>query len=90
MSELLVWGIVIAVNLPVFIVYGRFMYGSRRDFLEAVRATMKPGMFSLVDGTYYDDLMKELKLVFYFATCGGLLALEYEFILAPWLLAGGD
>jgi hypothetical protein len=87
MNALLVWAILITMNIPVFIAYGKLMYGARKDFLQALRVSIRPGFHSLVDGTWFDDLMVELKLSFFILSCAALLAAEYTFIVAPFFIS---
>lgn len=85
MNASIVWAILIVVNLPLFILYGKLLYGHRKQFLDALRVSIKPGFHSLVDGTWFDDFVTELKLVFFIISCSGIVAAEYYFIVAPVL-----
>ena len=81
------WGAALAVlNVPLFLLYGRLMFGGLQGFIDAVVFWFKPDLWSWFDDEYLEDLWAEIRLTVFFATCGGLLFAEYFFIVAPYIL----
>lgn len=86
MTAYLPWAVLAAVNLPIFIVLGKWIFGDFRGFLDAIYFWFKPDLWSFFQGQLGEDWWAELKLGFFISVCGGTLAAEYHFIVAPFIL----
>ena len=68
------------VNIPLYLLIGKILFGSWTDFGEAVRFWFTPDIFSMFRGEYMDDWAAELKLGLFIVVCGGCVYAEYLLI----------
>ena len=80
MSQIRVWGILVACNIPVYFGWGWVLFRTWGDFWEAVVFWIKPELWSWAEGEYWDDVWAEAKLTIWFFAPIGLMRLEL------WLL----
>ncbi|MBI5091501.1 MAG: hypothetical protein HZB26_03555 [Candidatus Hydrogenedentes bacterium] len=90
MGPYLPWVILTLVNVPIFILYGKLLFDDFQGFLDAIYFWIKPDFVSLFDGQLTEDWWAELKLGLFVATCGALVAAEYHFVVAPYILGIAD
>ncbi len=64
------------VNIPVYYFLYRMLYRDAQEFLDAIRFWVKPDLWSLLDGEYWDDLWAEMKLGVFVAGCSGAVMAE--------------
>lgn len=72
--------ILIAVNLPVYIVLGRLFFGSWSGFLRVLRFWLTPNIISWFRGEYWQDVAAELLFGVYLLCCAGVVFGEYWLI----------
>lgn len=80
MSQIRLWGILFACNIPVYFGWGWVLFRTWGDFWEAVVFWIKPELWSWAEGEYWDDVYAEAKLAIWFFAPIGLMRLEL------WLL----
>ena len=68
------------VNIPIYVLIGKVIFGCWSDFLEAVKFWLTPDSLSMFRGEYTDDIWAELKLGFLIGVCGACVYFEYLFI----------
>ena len=59
------------VNIPVYYLLFRVLYRDMQEFIDAVWFWLKPDLWSLLDGEYWDDFWAEMKLGMFVAACSG-------------------
>ncbi len=57
------WVILMVVNIPIFVVIGRVLFGSWADFGEALRFWITPDILSALRGEWGEDRIAEFKLL---------------------------
>ena len=72
------------LNIPLYLWLGRAIFGGWQGFFDAVVFWFKPDFWSLLRGEWTEDMWAELKLGFFLALCGGLVAGECV-VLRPLL-----
>jgi hypothetical protein len=73
--------IVLIVNIPLFFVIGRYLFFHDWDeFGEAIFFWFKPDLWSMMDGTFWEDWMAEMKLGLLGALVIGMGFAEYHFL----------
>jgi hypothetical protein len=83
------WGVLIAVNIPVFIGLGKLMFGSWGDFWECVTFWVQPGSISAMLGELDKDAWAEVKLLLFVVLCGALIGIEHLVLVEiGWAGAG--
>lgn len=61
--------ILLIVNIPIFLMLGKFFFGGWDEFGEAVCYWFKPDIWSLFQGEHWDDMWAELKLGLFVLCC---------------------
>ena len=84
MSEYVPWIILSVVNIPVFVLYGKLLFGGCQEFLEAIVFWIRPDLWSAVSGELFEDWWAEFKLGLFVVSCVGTVAAEYHFIVGPY------
>jgi hypothetical protein len=74
------WLLMLALNSPVYLLWGWVLFRHWDEFWEAIVFWLKPDFWSLLDGEYLDDIYAEAKLAIWFFLPIGLIRLEL------WLL----
>lgn len=77
-------GGLLAVNAPLFVLFGRLLFGNVQEFLDAVVFWFKPDPWSLFDGEYWEDIWAEMKLGAFVAACSLAIGAEYQ-LVSTWL-----
>jgi hypothetical protein len=72
--------VLIVVDIPIFFLLGKVIFGSWAGFVECIYYEMVPDIWSLIKGDYHADFVAELKLSLWIAGCVGLVLGEL------WLL----
>ena len=72
--------VLIAVNLPVYVVLGRLFFGSWGDFLRVLRFWFTPNIISWFRGEYWEDRAAELLFGVYLLCCAVVVFGEYRLI----------
>lgn len=79
------WFVLCAVfDVPVFLLLGWILFGDWDGFKEALWYHVKPDLFSLLDGTYFEDWWAELRFGTFALVCLGVLGAEFV-----WCVLGG-
>ncbi|MDP6470357.1 MAG: hypothetical protein QGI81_05085 [Pseudomonadales bacterium] len=73
------------VNIPVYVLIGKGIFGSWGDFWDAVAFWFTPDLISAFRGEYMDDWWGELKLSFFLIACGVCVYGEYLLIAKYFL-----
>lgn len=81
------WIILLVANLPVYIGLGWLIFDSWEGFFEAIKFWLKPDLFSMFDGSYWDDVGAEFKLFGWVAMCAVMVAAEH-WALQKWVFTG--
>jgi hypothetical protein len=81
-SQFIAMGVLALLNIPVYVLVGRLFFPSLQDFLDAVFFWLKPDLWSLFDGSFWDDWIAEMKLGIWAMACLGLVGAEF-FLLWP-------
>ena len=74
-------GVLALVNIPIYILLAQVIFGSWGDFLEAVRFTLQPDIWSLFKGEYWADWSAELHMSAFLIVCALTVAAEYALIM---------
>lgn len=70
--------ILVLVHLPLYFLWGWVLFRSWSAFWEAVCFLIKPELWSLFNGEYWDDLWAEAKLSLWFLAPTVLLVFEMK------------
>ncbi len=54
--------LIVALNVPVFVLWGWVLFRTWENLWEAIRFLFKPDSWSFIDGEYWDDWKAEFKL----------------------------
>ena len=65
------WFTCVAVCIPLYYLYWRFIFGSWDDFLEVLRYWFQPNLLSLFRGEFGEDFHATLKMSFFLILSGG-------------------
>lgn len=84
--SLTAWIILGVVNIPLYLLVGRFFFKDWDSFGEAIYYWFKPDILSWFDGEHTDDFFAELKLGLFIAACGGLVWVEATRLVEPYIL----
>ncbi len=76
------WLVMLALNIPVYFLWGWVLFHDWASFWEAIVFWVKPDLWSAFDGEYWDDVWAEAKLGLWFLLPTGLVQFEI------WLLRG--
>ena len=76
MSGWKLWLLMFALNIPVYFIWGWILFRRWADFWEAIVFWLKPELWSLLDGEYWDDVWAEAKLAIWLLLPIGLILLE--------------
>ncbi len=68
------------IDIPLFILIGKLMFGSWEDFWEAIKFWLTPDIWSAFSGEYWEDRWAEMKLGFFILLCGGCVVGEIVLI----------
>jgi hypothetical protein len=68
------------VNIPLYLVIGKVLFGGWVEFLDAVKFWFTPDVFSLFRGEYADDFWAELKIGLFVVLCGACVFGEFRLI----------
>jgi hypothetical protein len=79
------WALLAMANTPIYLLWGRALFGGWSGFGEALEYSIKPDILSWIQGNGLDDLWAEVKLIFFILTSAGLLGLEY-YLLRVYIL----
>ena len=71
-----IWLLLFLLHLPVYFLWGWFLFRSWGDFWDAIVFWFQPDWWSMLDGEYLDDLYAESKLALWFILPIGLIRLE--------------
>ncbi len=63
------WIILGIVNIPLYFAIAWTIFGTREDFIEAIRFLVTPDMLSLFRGEYMEDRWETIKLLFWAVSC---------------------
>ena len=74
-------GVLAVVNIPVYIIFAQLIFGSWGDFMEAVRLTLQPEIWSLLKGEYWKDWSAELHMSILLIVCVVTVAAEYALVM---------
>lgn len=74
------WIILIAANLPIYILIGWVFFQSWEGFLESLYYLIKPDLWSWISGEGVDDLWAELRIFVFVFVCGGVIWGEHRLI----------
>ncbi|MBU1625795.1 hypothetical protein KKB18_00320 [bacterium] len=77
MPSVIIIPILAVVNIPLYILAGKLIFGDWDSFKEALWFWIKPNLWSLFDGTIFEDWIAELKLGLLFFICAGIVFGEY-------------
>lgn len=84
-GTLLFWGVLIAINIPVYILYAKLIFGEFAEFMDAIGFWLKPDIFSLFDGSHADDFWAEMKLFGWVALSAVTVVLESRYLIPMFL-----
>ena len=73
------------VNIPLYLLLGKWIFKDWRGFAECLRFWLTPNIISLFRGEYAQDWWSEMKLFFYLLCCGVCVAAEYALIAKLFL-----
>lgn len=73
------------VNIPVYYLLYRQFYQDAQEFIDAIRFWVKPDLWSLLDGEYWDDVWAEMKLGLFFTVCSGTVMAE-AYLVSTYIL----
>ena len=68
------------LNIPLFFLIGKLIFNDWASFWEAVIFWFKPDIWSLLDGSYFEDCWAELRLLFFALACAATLFTEYALL----------
>lgn len=77
MSPYAILGVMGVVNVPFFVLYGKLLFSDLQGFIDCVVFWLKPDLWSLLDGTYFEDWWGTFKLWVFFASCVAMVLGEY-------------
>ncbi|GJM19560.1 MAG: hypothetical protein DHS20C14_17730 [Phycisphaeraceae bacterium] len=79
------WIILIIVNAPVYLLFGKAVFGGWDGFGECVKYWLMPDVVSLFRGEWGEDFWAELKLVWWAAGCAVVVFGEW-WVLTNYVL----
>lgn len=65
------------LNIPLYVFWGKLMFGGWGEFFEAVKFWLTPDAFSFFRGEWGEDRMAEFKLGFFIFWCGLTVVAQY-------------
>ena len=74
----------LVVDIPLWILIGKVMFGDMATFLESIRFMLTPDILSMIRGEWTDDVMAETRGYIFLAACAGLVGLEY-WAISEWI-----
>lgn len=74
-------GVLVVVNTPLFVFYGRTFFGGMDDFLNAIRLSLQPDLWSALKGEFWEDQYETLKLSLLVAACVLTVVGEYGLVM---------
>ena len=80
-----VLGVLIVVNIPVYYLFWKWLFGSWEEFWECLRFWLTPDIISAFRGEYFEDFWSEMKLAWWLLVCAFAVGVEY-FIIARFFL----
>lgn len=66
----------VPLNIPVFVLLGRLVFGSVQGFMESIYYWVKPDWLSWIDGELESDFYATVRLLFWFVLCAVAIGLE--------------
>ncbi len=72
------WGALLLINIPIYILIGSLFFGSPMDFLRALAFVAIPWWVSALRGESDEDRDATFTLVFFVLSCGAVLVAEYQ------------
>jgi len=76
------WLILIAANIPLYLVVGKVFFGSWAEFFDTLRFWLTPDIVSAWRGDYWADNWAELKLFVFMALCAGAVYSEHRYFFS--------
>lgn len=77
--------ILAVLNIPLYLMLGKSMFGGWEGFFESIIAMITPGFVSAVQGKHGDHQIGRFTLIFYLITCVATVAAEYH-VIAKYLM----
>jgi len=68
------------LNIPLYVFWGKLMFGGWGEFFEAVKFWLTPDVFSMFRGEWGEDMMAEFKLGFFVIWCIGTVLAQYVLV----------
>lgn len=81
MAEPVYWIILVATNIPIYLGVGRVLFNDFEDFMECIRYSLTPDLWSWLNGKGMEDWNAEMKLTSFFVVSGLIVFGEH------WLLS---
>jgi hypothetical protein len=73
-------GILVVINVPVYVVLARWILGGWEGFVEAVRFWATPDWLSMFRGEWEADWEAEMKLGLWAIACVAAVAVQYKLL----------
>jgi hypothetical protein len=74
--------LLVALNLPVYVLLGKLFFGDLSGFVRSLRFTLTPDILSALRGEYLEDRIESLKLMAWVIICALCVVGEMQ-LLAP-------
>ncbi|MCA9547380.1 MAG: hypothetical protein KC613_23415 [Myxococcales bacterium] len=71
------WVLFTALNVPILLMVGRWLFEDLAGFLEAVKYTLMPDIVSMLRGEWQRDWEQSMRMALWLAVGGGLYFGEY-------------
>lgn len=72
--------VLLIINIPVYKCISKLFFEDYDDFLQSIRYSFTPDLFSLFKGEYWKDRVSEMKLGFFIFSCAIVVIFEYLII----------
>lgn len=74
--------LILLVNIPIFKRIFKYIFPTKEEFIEALKYSFIPNLYSLFKGNYLKDWAAEMKIFFLWFSCMIIIVVEYILINA--------
>ncbi len=82
------WIVLVVLNVPVFLLAGRWVFGGWDGFKESVRFAIQPDWFSFWRGELVEDWQEGIRMLIFLLVCAAAVLAE-AFLLSLAFGGGG-
>jgi len=79
--EIIVLALLIVVNVPVYFIVFKLIYGDVERFVDSIQYAVRPNFLAYFSDDYYVILMPQAQLSVFFIGCAAIVGAEFALLM---------